>query len=40
MLRYYDDPAHKHEVPEGLDLSKYIAGAIVVISLATRQVGR
>ncbi|CAI5508892.1 unnamed protein product [Closterium sp. Naga37s-1] len=35
---YYEDPAHKHELEEGVDMSKYIGGAIVVFDLHTQQV--
>ncbi|CAI5458896.1 unnamed protein product [Closterium sp. Yama58-4] len=34
---YYEDPAHKHELEEGVDMSKYIGGAIVVFDLHTQQ---
>eukprot|EP00475_Leptophrys_vorax_P031313 TRINITY_DN47392_c0_g1_i1.p1 TRINITY_DN47392_c0_g1~~TRINITY_DN47392_c0_g1_i1.p1 ORF type:complete len:550 (-),score=28.73 TRINITY_DN47392_c0_g1_i1:140-1690(-) len=35
---YYEDPNHRKELEEGVDMSKYIGGAIVVFDLDTRQV--
>ncbi len=35
---YYDNPEHKAELPEGVDIGKYIAGAIVVFDSLSHQV--
>lgn len=32
-VEYYEDPAHAKELPEGIDLHKYIAGGIVAFDL-------
>jgi hypothetical protein len=36
-LRYYNEPEHAKEL-NGLDIGKYVGGAIVVFNLATQQV--
>jgi hypothetical protein len=39
-LEYYEDPAHAKELPEGVDLHKYIAGGIVAFDLFVSGVQR
>lgn len=35
---YYDIPEHAKELPDGLDIGKYVGGSIVVFNLDTKQV--
>ncbi|KAG0582223.1 hypothetical protein KC19_3G044000 [Ceratodon purpureus] len=35
---YYDNPEHTKELPDGLDIGKYVGGSIVVFNLDTKQV--
>ena len=38
IYRYYDNPEHGKELPDGLDIGKYVGGSIVVFNLDTKQV--